>query len=265
MPSMTAYEPGTFCWTDLAAHDPQAAERFYTALFGWSARHDRFGPEEDEVYVMLLKDGQDVAALYKMDPTQQAQGIPSSWLNYVSVENAAEAAEKARRLGGTVLADAFEVMDFGRMALLSDPMGAVFAVWEAGGHIGAGVKDEPGAMCWNELGTREPVRAGEFYSGLFGWNPQPYEGGDAPYTMFLNGEAQAGGMFTITPDMGNMPTAWAPYFAVEDTDETVRRAEELGARVLHPPHDLSVGRWSMLRDPQGATFNVIALAPMPNS
>jgi predicted enzyme related to lactoylglutathione lyase len=64
--------------------------------------------------------------------------------------------------------------------------------------------------------------------------------------------------------MGSMPTAWAPYFAVADTDETVRRAEELGASVLHPPHDLTVGRWAMLRDPQGAMFNVIAVTPMPN-
>jgi predicted enzyme related to lactoylglutathione lyase len=260
MPTMTAYEPGTFCWTDLAAHDPRAAERFYTELFGWTARHDRFGPAEDDVYVMLLKDGQDVAALYTMDPTQRSQGIPSAWLNYVAVEDAAQAAARARELGGTVLADAFEVMDFGRMALLGDPTGAMLAVWEAGKHIGAGVKDEPGTLCWNELGTRDPARAGEFYAGLFGWTTQPFEGGGAPYTLFQKGDTQAGGMYTITPEMGEMPTAWAPYFAVDDVDETARRAEALGATVLHPPYDLAVGRWSLLRDPQGALFNIIRTA-----
>jgi uncharacterized protein len=261
MPSMTAYAPGTFCWTDLAAHDTQTAERFYTALFGWTARHDRFGPADDEVYIMLLKDGRDVAALYRMDPTQQSQGIPSSWLNYVAVESAAQAAAKARELGGTVLADAFEVMDFGRMALLADPHGAVVAAWEAGKHIGAGVRDEPGTMCWNELGSRDPARSAEFYAGLFGWTPTPFEGGDAPYTYFMNGEAQAGGMFTLTPAMAGMPPAWTPYFAVEDTDEAARRTAELGGTVLHPPHDLpNVGRWSLLQDPQGAMFNVIRLA-----
>lgn len=259
MPTMTAYAPGTFSWTDLAAHDVQAAEHFYTELFGWTARHDRFGPADDDVYVMLQKDGRDAAALYRMDPAQQSQGIPSAWLNYVTVESAAQAAAKARELGGTVLADAFEVMEFGRMALLGDPMGAMLAVWEPGNHIGAGVRNEPGALCWNELGTREPARAGEFYAGLFGWTTQPFEGGGAPYTLFMNGEEQAGGMYTITPDMGAMPTLWAPYFAVEDTDEAARRAEALGGAILHPPHDLTVGRWSMLRDPQGALFNVIRL------
>lgn len=265
MPSMTAYAPGTFCWTDLAAHDTQAAERFYTALFGWTAEHTRFGPGEDDVYVMLKKDGQDAAALYRMDPTQQSQGTPSSWLNYVAVESAADAAARARELGGAVLADAFDVMEFGRMALLADPTGAVLAVWEAGNHIGAGIKDEVGAMCWNELGSREPERAAEFYAALFGWTPAPFEESDAAYTLFMHGEAQAGGMFTLTPQMGEMPTAWTPYFAVEDTDEAARRTTELGGTVLHPPHDLPVGRWSLLRDPQGAMFNVIALIPPSSS
>lgn len=257
MPTMTAHAPGTFCWTDLAAHDVKVAERFYTTLFGWTAEHTQFGPAEDDVYIMLRKDGQDAAALYPMDPTQRSQGVPSSWLNYVTVESAARAAARARELGGTVLADAFEVMDLGRMALLSDPTGAVFAAWEPGGHIGAGVRDEPGAMCWNELGTRDTARAGEFYTGLFGWEPTPFDGGNLPYTMFMRGDAPTAGMYPVTPDMGDMPTAWTPYFAVEDPDETARRAEELGGTVLHPPFDLTVGRWALLQDPQGAMFNVI--------
>lgn len=260
MPTMTAYAPGTFCWTDLAAHDVKVAEQFYTTLLGWTAEHTRFGPAEDDVYVMLRKDGRDAAALYPMDPTQRAQGVPSSWLNYVTVESAAQAAAKARELGGVVLADAFEVMDLGRMALLADPTGAVFAAWEPGNHIGAGIRDEPGAMCWNELGTRDTARATEFYAGLFDWTPQPFEGGNMPYTMFTLGDTQAAGMYPVTPDMGDMPTAWVPYFAVEDPDETARRVEELGGTVLHPPFDLTVGRWALLQDPQGAMFNVIRVA-----
>ncbi|HLM67500.1 MAG TPA: VOC family protein, partial [Longimicrobium sp.] len=259
MPPMTAYAPGTFCWTDLAAHDTRAAERFYTALFGWTARHDRFGPGDDEVYVMLQKDGRDAAALYAMDPTQKSQGIPSSWLSYVAVKSAADAAARARGLGAAVLADAFDVMDFGRMALLSDPTGAVLAVWEAGKHIGAGVKHDPGTLTWNALATRQTERAASFYAGLFGWTTTASEGAEGPYTLFMDGEAQAGGMLTITPQMGEMPVAWTPYFAVEDTDAAARHAEALGATVLHPPHDLPVGRGSLLRDPQGAMFNVIAL------
>jgi len=257
MPTIPTYAPGTFSWADLAAHDPRGAERFYAALFGWTAEHTRFGPAEEDVYVMLMKDGKAVAALYQMDPTQRSQGIPPSWLSYVTVESAAQAAEKARGLGAAVLADAFDVSDFGRMALIADPTGAVLALWEPGAHHGAAVRDEPGSLCWHELGTRDTARAGEFYAGLFGWVPEPFESGGAKYTVFMNGDAQAGGMYAITPEMGDMPAMWAPYFAVEDADAAAQRAEELDATILHPPHDLTVGRWSLLADPQGAMFNVI--------
>lgn len=261
MAVMTAYAPGTFCWLDLAAHDLPAAERFYTQLFGWTAEHTRFGPDQDDVYVMLRRDGRDVAAMYRMDDAQKAQGMPPAWLSYVAVESADEAAGRARALGGTVLADAFDVMDFGRMALVADPDGALFATWEARSHAGAGVVGEPGSACWNELATRDAGRAQAFYSGLFGWTPVPFEGAPRPYTMMMNGETAACGVYAIPAHMEGMPPHWAPYFAVEDTDEALRRAQALGATVMMQPEDVpEVGRFAMLRDPQGAWFYVIRLA-----
>ena len=261
MTVMAAYRPGTFSWVDLAAHDADAAERFYTRLFGWTAERMQFGPAESDVYVMLRRDGRDAAALYAMDPTQKAQGLPSAWLSYVTVESADEAAARARTLGGTVLADAFDVVDAGRMALLGDPSGAMFAAWEPGRQVGATVRDEPGSLCWNELATRDMDRAAEFYGALFGWRAEPMEGAPQPYLMMMNGDTPAGGIYTMPDKMEGTPPHWAPYFAVEDTDETVRRAEELGGSVMMPPHDLpEVGRFAMLRDPQGAWFYVIRLA-----
>ena len=263
MPEMTAYRPGTFSWADLGAHDPPVAERFYTSLFGWTARHDRFGPGEDDVYVMLQKDGRDVAALYRMDEAQRSQGIPSAWLSYVTVDDAARAAEKARELGGTVVSDAFDVMDYGKMALIADPGGALLALWEPGAHIGAGVRDEAGALCWHELATGDTARAGQFYGGLFGWTAEPFEGSEMPYTLFMNGGEQAGGMYALTPEI-DMPPSWMPYFATDDADETARRAEELGGTVLMGPQDISIGRFALLRDPQGGMFYVIHIV-MQNS
>jgi len=261
MPVMTEYRPGTFSWVDLAAHDVEVAERFYTQLFGWTADRMRFGPAESDVYVMLRKDGHDAAALYAMDPTQKAQGLPSAWLSYVTVQSADETAARARVLGGTVLADAFEVMDVGRMALIGDPAGAMFAAWEPGRHVGAGIVGEPGSLCWNELATRDMPRAVEFYGGLFGWAGVPFAHSPQPYTMMMNGDEQVGGIYAMHKQMEGMPPHWAPYFAVDDTDDTVRRAQEAGATVMMPPQDLpDVGRFAMLRDPQGAWFYVIRLA-----
>lgn len=263
MPVMTAHRPGTFSWVDLAAHDLDAAERFYTQLFGWTADRMQFGPGQGDVYVMLRRDGRDAAAVYPMDPAQKAQGLPSAWLSYVTVESADQAAAQARTLGGTVLADAFDVVDAGRMALLGDPAGAMFAAWEPARHVGAGIMNEPGSLCWNDLATRDLDAAARFYTALFGWTAVPMEGTPAPYTMLMNGDAPAGGgIYALPPEMAGTPPHWSPYFAVEDADDAVRRARELGATVAMPPHDLpGVGRFAMLRDPQGAEFYVIALAP----
>jgi predicted enzyme related to lactoylglutathione lyase len=259
MAVMTSHRPGTFSWVDLAAHDVDAAERYYTQLFGWTADRTQFGPDADDVYVTLRKDGRDAAALYAMDPTQKAQGMPSAWLSYVTVESADEAASRARVLGATVLADAFDVMDVGRMALIGDPTGAMFAAWEPRRHVGAGIKDDPDSLCWNELATRDRDRAVAFYSTLFDWTPMPFEESPVPYTMMMNGETPVGGIYTMPASMEGVPPHWAPYFAVEDTDDTLRRSDELGGTTTAPPDDIpGIGRLAGLRDPQGGTFWVLA-------
>lgn len=261
MAVMTSHRPGTFSWIDLAAHDVDVAERYYTQLFGWTAERMAYGPDPDDVYVMLRKDGRDAAALYAMDPTQKSQGMPSAWLSYVTVESADETAARARLIGGTVLADAFDVMDVGRMALIGDPSGAMFAAWEPMRHSGVGVRDEPGALCWNELATRDMDRAAEFYGALFGWTPLPFEGSPVPYTMLMNGETAVGGIYVMPAEMEGTPPQWAPYFAVDDTDDTLRRSEALGGTTIMPPDDVpGVGRLAGLRDPQGGMFYVLRAA-----
>ena len=260
------HAPGTFCWLDLAAHDNDGAKAFYMALFGWTVEDMKYGDGPDEVYSMFKHGGRDVAASYTMDATQKSQGAPPAWLSYVCVESADRSAARAAELGATVLAEPFDVMDVGRMALAADPTGAMFALWEPGRHPGVGVRDEVGALCWTELATPDVGRARDFYTGLFGWGTRTMEG-TMPYTIFTQGEdvPGVGGMFGLTPEI-QLPPSWLPYFAVEDADATGERAKELGGTVLMGPHDIpNVGRFVLLRDPQGAIFYAIKLAPMDQS
>ena len=162
---VTKHDPGRFCWVELSTSDGPAAKKFYTTLFGWSFVDNPMG--DAGVYTMLQKNGKDVGALYQMGPEQK--GIPPNWGSYVAVENANDAAAHAKELGATVMLEPFDVMEHGRMAVLQDPAGAVFSLWEPKSHIGARVVNEPGSFCWNELYTTDPSRAAEFYMGLFGW------------------------------------------------------------------------------------------------
>ncbi|HEX8691161.1 MAG TPA: VOC family protein [Longimicrobium sp.] len=253
------HAPGTFCWVDLSAHDAAAAKRFYPALLGWSVNDMKYGEAEHEVYTMYEVDGRQVAASAAMGEDQKGMGVPPFWLSYVAVENADETAARAAELGGTVMAGPFDVLDAGRMAIVQDPTGAVFALWQAGRHQGAGLLGQPGALCWNELGTADPARARDFYTSLFGWGAQEMET-VAPYTMFAQGEQMVGGMYQLSPDM-QMPPCWLPYFAVDDADATAERVRELGGQVLMGPEDIpGIGRFVLIQDPQGAFFYVIKLA-----
>ena len=112
------HAPGMFCWTELMTSDAAAAKVFYAPLFGWELHDDPI--PGGGTYTMIRLDGGDVGGLYEIGEEMKAAGVPTHWLPYVTVASAAEAAEKARTLGGTVRQEAFDVMDVGSMAVVSD-------------------------------------------------------------------------------------------------------------------------------------------------
>jgi predicted enzyme related to lactoylglutathione lyase len=260
MTEFKSYPPGTFCWVDLGTTDGAAAKKFYGTLFGWSAEDMPAGP--DMVYTMCNLKGKNVGALYEQGDDQRKAGVPPNWLSYVSVASADESTAKAKSLGGKVMKEPFDVMDVGRMSVLQDPTGATFALWQPRRHFGAQLANEPGTFTWNELLTHDPESAKKFYQGLFGWGVQSMEmGGPESYTIFQNGERGAGGMMRIAKEWGPVPPNWLVYFAVDDCDGTVKKAEKLGGQVRAQPMDIpEVGRFAPLGDPQGAGFAVIKLA-----
>ncbi len=262
MQESAEYKPGTFCWVELGTTDGEAAKKFYTELFGWGFNDHPMGP--DMVYTMLTLDGKEVGALYKMPSEMASQGIPPNWLSYASVTSADDSAAKAKELGATLMKEPFDVMDVGRMAVVQDPTGAVFAIWQAGHHKGAAVVNVPNSLCWNELSTPDTAKAGDFYTGLFGWARDDKDMGPMTYTSFMNGDQPAGGMYTPTPEMGEIPPHWLVYFAVDDVDAKLTKAGELGSTTIVPAMDIpDVGRFAVIQDPQGAVFGIIKLSCVP--
>jgi hypothetical protein len=201
--------------------------------------------------------GRAVAALYQQSSNPDE---PPHWLSYISVERADDTAIRARELGGTVIDDAFDVFDVGRMAVIQDPTGGIVALWQPKQHIGAGVVGEVNTICWNELATNDSVAARQFFEGLLGWESETQRMGALDYTLFKRGDESAAGMMQIGPDSGPMPTHWLVYIAVDDCDASAARAQTLGGRMRMPPSDIAgVGRFAMLEDPQGAALAIIRL------
>lgn len=263
MQETTEYAPGTFCWVELGTIDGEAAKKFYTELFGWDFTDNPIGP--GMVYTMLKLEGKDTGALYQMPPAMTSKGVPPHWMSYVLVASADETAAKAKELGATLTQEPFDVFDVGRMAVVQDPTGAMFALWQAGTNKGAGVVNVPNSFCWNELSTPDTAKAGDFYTGLFGWGKNVQQMGPMTYTSFMNNDRPAGGMYTPTPEMGNVPPHWLVYFAVDDTDGKLKTAVELGGKIISPAMDIpGTGRFAVVQDPQGAVFGIIKLENPPS-
>jgi len=261
MPEFTQHLPGTFSWPELATTDQTGAVAFYRALFGWDVDDMPMGPG-DRYSIFKLR-GLDVSAGYTMRPDELKMGLPPHWNAYVTVANVDEAAQRAQELGAKVLAPPFDVFGAGRMAVLQDPTGAVFQLWQAARSVGAKLLAEPGALCWTELTTSDTDAAEKFYTAMFGWTPKhAAPGSPMPYTEFtVTGETNPSiGMMPKPPHLPpHVPSFWLPYFQVTDVDATAAKATSLGGQIHFGPQDIpDAGRFVVLADPQGAAFSVFA-------
>jgi uncharacterized protein len=280
MPERDEYLPGVPCWVDTSQPDPDGAAIFYGGLFGWDL--ENVMPEESgaKYYIGRLRGG-DVAAI-----GPQPEGAPpmALWNTYIAVASADETAEKVRSAGGRVLAEPFDVMDAGRMATCADPEGAVFCLWQAENTKGAQIVNEPGALVFNGLNTRDPESARAFYGAVFGWDTLDVSGGFTAWTLPGYGdhleernpglrkmveesgatrgfENVVAAVNPITPDQGEVPAHWSVTFATDDADATAAKAAELGGTVIVPPFDAPWVRMTVISDPQGATFIASKFVP----
>ena len=254
MGERTRYAPGTFSWTDLTTTDQAAAKDFYVGLFGWEAEDMPVG--DGVFYSMMSVGGKNVAAISPQPQQQRDAGAPPVWNSYVTVADADASVERAKELGGTVHAPAFDVLDVGRMGVIQDPQGAYFLVWQPRSHIGAGLVNAPGALVWNELASPDLDASSAFYGGLFGWSVAEFEGSPMKYLSIKNGEANNGGMRELSSD--GEPPHWLVYFGVEDIDAALAKVAELGGGKLMGPQDIQIAKIAIVQDPQGAVFALYA-------
>jgi uncharacterized protein len=259
MANIDKHPAGSFCWIELHTSDQPAAKEFYDSLFGWESKDEPMGP--NEFYTMFRLQGRDAGAGCTLRPEERSQGVPPHWMIYITVDSADAAAAKAQQLGGKVLAPAFDVMDAGRMAVILDPTGAAFCVWQANKSNGIGIAQVAGTLCWADLSTPDAQRASEFYSALFGWTIAADPKDPSGYLHIKNGAHFIGGIPPAAYRQPGTPPNWLAYFQVDDVDASASKAEDMGARLYLPPMTMEgVGRMSVIADPQGAVFAIFKSA-----
>ena len=279
------YPAGVPCWVDTGQPDPEAAVEFYGGLFGWEFE-DRMPADSPGRYFVAQLRGRDVAAVGSQP--EQAPPTPG-WNTYVWVDSADDTTAKVKAAGGKALMEPFDVLEAGRMAVLTDPEGAVFSVWQAKEHKGAQLVNEPGTWNFSELNTRDPEGAKTFYGTVFGWEADTLDYGEGQTTMWrlpgygdflerrdpdLRRRMAADGapegfedavawLIPMTSDQypDDVPPHWNVTFAVDDADAVADRAAKLGGQVRVPPFDAPFVRMTVLSDPQGAAFTASKYVP----
>ncbi len=220
-------------------------------------------------YVVARVGDLDVAGIGTLPDSGGPPG--AVWATYVRVDSADAAVERATGAGATLVLGPLDASRDGRLAVLADPAGAAFGVWEPRGRQGAQLVGEPRAWAMSSLHTPDPEGAGAFYGALFGWEAAPIAPGSAVTAFRLpgyaggepGGPAPPGVVAVMTGTGGDpaVPPHWDVNLRVDDADATAARAAQLGGTVLAGPMDTPGFRSAVLLDPQGAAFSVSHLAP----
>ncbi len=253
MPERDATLTGAPCWVDLMTSDPAASRAFYAELFGWQAEEPNadFGG-----YFNFSKDGVLVAGGM---PSSPYDPMPNVWSVYLEVADAKKTVDDAVAHGGTIIVEAMDIADLGRMAVVTDCGQAAIGMWQPGEHTGFGLVAEPGRPAWFELFTRDYDASVAFYREVFAWDT--HTAADEPgfrYTTLGKDERAAAGIMDASAFLPEgVPAHWSVYFGTADTDATLAKAVELGGSIVVPAEDTPYGRLATATDPTGAAFKLI--------
>lgn len=256
---MIANTVTSFIWYDLMTTDVDAAEAFYRAVIGWQSQ-DSGSPEQR--YIQFTANGAMTAGLTAIPDEACAQGARPAWTGYIYADDVDAATARVVEAGGSVHRAPADIPGgFGRFAIVSDPQGAVFALYKHPGPAGQLPPPmTPGHAGWHELMTSDHEAALAFYADQFGWTrDQPVDMGPMGiYQLFAVNGMAIGGMMNKPAEMPH--PAWLFYFVVDAADAAAARIVDHGGTVVHGPSEVPGGAWIVqAQDPQGAMFAVVAM------
>ena len=244
---------GRFVWHDLMSKSPEADLAFLKALIGYTVNDRDMGDMGN--YPMLMVGEAGVGGVVGMEAEQPQ---PSHWIGYVAVSDLDTTLTALVAAGGTIHIPAFPVSDVGRIAIVSDPNGAVFSPMEpaTAEDMSSGPPRAQGHFCWWELVTSDPAGAQAFYSKVLGWGCHEIDMGGRPYWLWTQGAdaMNPGGMMRHSEGLSD-PAFWLMYVLVDDVDAATERVADLGGAVMATPMDVpGQGRMSVITTPSGAAM-----------
>lgn len=243
---------GKFVWFDLFTQDLKSASNFYEELFGWSFYPAEFGRK---IVNTITREGVPIGNAIQIK-RKKNKVRKSGWLSYMSVENVDASVKLVEQYHGTVYMRSKELPNRGRVAVVKDPQGAVFALITASG----GDPPDKGIMenYWmgSELWTSSVDSAINFYHLLVGYEKELVDvGTESKYCLLVKDGQLRAGMVKIPRD--DIKPNWVPYIAVKDVMTVAQKAKQLGGILLiEPDKKIRDGMLAIISDPTGAVFAV---------
>src|SRR5436309_1682025 len=232
MTTVDTHVPGRVCWVELSTTDLAGGRSFYADLFGWKEIAESI-EGWGEYVTFTVADGRGAAGAYEQQEQERSMGVPPHWNLYLYADDVDKTVARAAEAGATVMVPGLDT-PHGRMAVLADPTGAPFCLWQSDEMPGFKVRDEPASFSWPELLTREPDRAVTFYGDVFGWTANTVPMGQGrSYTILHHQDKDIAGLFE--PPSPEVPNSWLVYFDVTDAAATVADAEDGGGGVMQAP------------------------------
>ncbi|HVV85085.1 MAG TPA: VOC family protein [Kofleriaceae bacterium] len=248
------FPTGRFVWFEYVSKDSAKAQAFFGELFNWKTKAVPMPSLPGGQYTMIVAGEQQLGAWLDTPP-----GAPphAHWVAHLQVESATRTADAIAAAGGRVALKPVAMGDVGTYAIVLDPYGAVFALWQPAKADAGEFKGVANTFCWNELVTEHVDESVAFYEKVGGFTDAPMDMGPMGTYHVLNsdGKGRAG---VLPAPMKGLPQQWVPYVQVASADDTVARAKRLGADVKMGPNDVpGVGRIAVMVDPLGSPIGIL--------
>jgi hypothetical protein len=254
-PSITAsptgaYRTGEVVWRELVTPNPKQAAAFYSGLFGWEISQAASMSTE---YWMIRHQGIPIGGIVPMPAT--TRNASGEWICSVSVPDVDATTQKALNNGAVSLFTPTDFKGRGRTALFRDPQGAPIALIHAEGGDPARQAAAENSWLWTELWSQNMAGSIQFYTSTFGGSIERKKDESREYVLLRNESREVAGI--VASPVENVRSHWVSYVRVADPAATIRKARELGARILLEPRpEVRNGSLGVFLDPTGAPVAV---------
>ena len=232
-------KPNDIIFADLSTYTPKSTIAFYERVFKWEYY-------KNGDYYIAYKDRKEVVGLYETPEKFKQMRMPHFWMTYIEVNDIESTVLKAKELGGIIEAQE-TLQNFGKVALIRDPQGAGFTIYEGNKLKSSRTKKEANTLIWNELQISKSQHIVPFYEGIFDWR---FEGNDKDYFEIYNQHNNhIADAIVIPNDVKGKYEYWVCTFGVENLNITKQNILENGGSMI-----LDEGDRILFTDNSGQAF-----------